>query len=49
LSPDNMKKVTAAATKIGLENGLAQVIEAKMPKHRLPPALPPPSPDGPRR
>jgi hypothetical protein len=49
LSPDNIKKVTAAATKIGLENGLAQVIEAKMPKHRLPPQAPPepPQPNGP--
>jgi hypothetical protein len=39
VSPDNVKKLTSAATKIGLENGLAQAIEAKMHKmqHQLPP------------
>jgi hypothetical protein len=39
ISPDNVTKLTSAATKIGLENGLAQAIEEKMPKvqHRLPP------------
>jgi hypothetical protein len=48
LSPENIKKLSSAATKIGLENGLAQVIEAKMPKrHRIAPATPPqpPRPD----
>jgi hypothetical protein len=38
ISPDNVKKITSAATKIGLENGLAQQIEAKM--KRLPGKLP---------
>jgi hypothetical protein len=33
VSPENVKKLTAAATKIGLENGLGKVIEAKL-KHR---------------
>jgi hypothetical protein len=32
VSPDNVKKLTSAATKIGLENGLAAAIEMKM-KH----------------
>lgn len=30
VSPENVKKLTAAATKVGLENGLAQAIESKM-------------------
>ena len=39
VSPENIKKFTSAATKIGLENGLAPMIEMKMRemKHRLPP------------
>jgi hypothetical protein len=39
VSPENVKKLTAAAARIGLENGLQQVIEAKMRDlpHRLPP------------
>lgn len=42
ISPENVKKLTSAATKIGLENGLAQVIEAKMSKrHHMAPATPP--------
>jgi hypothetical protein len=32
VSPENVKKLTSSATKIGLENGLAQVIEKKMSK-----------------
>jgi hypothetical protein len=32
VSPENVKKLTSAATKVGLENGLAQAIELKM-KH----------------
>lgn len=43
VSPDNVKELTSAATKIGLENGLAQAIEAKM--KRFPARLPtPPTP-----
>jgi hypothetical protein len=44
VSPENVKKLTSAAARIGLENGLQQVIEAKMRElpHRLPP------PEGPR-
>ena len=30
VSPENVKKLTSAATEIGLESGLAQAIEAKM-------------------
>ena len=30
VSPENVKKLTSAATKVGLENGLAQAIELKM-------------------
>jgi uncharacterized protein DUF4252 len=39
ISPENVKKLTTAATRIGLENGLAQQINEKMQKmnHRLPP------------
>jgi hypothetical protein len=51
VSPENVKKITSAAAKIGLENGLQQVLDAKMQKlrHRLPasPATPtPPTPPG---
>lgn len=44
VSPENVKKLTSAAAKIGLENGLQQVLEMKMRQlhHRLPP--PPPAP-----
>lgn len=44
VSPENVKKLTAAATKIGLENGLQRVLEMKMRQlhHRFPP--PPPAP-----
>jgi len=47
VSPENAKKLTSAAAKIGLENGLQQVIEMKMRemKHRLPP---PGAPEPPR-
>jgi hypothetical protein len=39
VSPENVKKLSSAAARIGLENGLQQVIEAKMRElpHRLPP------------
>jgi hypothetical protein len=39
ISPENVKKLTSAAARIGLENGLQQVIEDKMKElhHRLPP------------
>jgi hypothetical protein len=30
VSPENVKKLSAAATKIGLENGLLQVLEKEM-------------------
>jgi hypothetical protein len=30
VSPENIKKLTSAAAKIGLENGLQQVLETKM-------------------
>jgi hypothetical protein len=30
VSPENVKSITAAATKIGLDNGLGQVLEMKM-------------------
>jgi hypothetical protein len=40
VSPENAKKLTSAATKIGLENGLAQELEAKM--QRMRPRLAPP-------
>jgi len=30
VSPKNVKKLTSAATKVGLENGLAQMIESQM-------------------
>jgi hypothetical protein len=38
ISPENVKELTTAATKIGLENGLAEQINEKMQKmnHRLP-------------
>jgi hypothetical protein len=41
VSPENAKKLTTAAARIGLENGLAQMIEIKMTemKHRLPPPV----------
>jgi hypothetical protein len=41
VSPENAKKLTTAAARIGLENGLGQVIEMKMRevKHRLPPPV----------
>jgi hypothetical protein len=45
VSPENVKQLTAAATKIGLENGLAQVIEAELRKHqRFHPPTPPEPP-----
>jgi hypothetical protein len=39
VSPENAKKLTTAAARIGLENGLAQMIEMKFREiqHRLPP------------
>jgi hypothetical protein len=41
VSPENAKKLSTAAARIGLENGLAQMIEMKMTevKHRLPPPV----------
>ncbi|MCA9229969.1 MAG: DUF4252 domain-containing protein [Planctomycetales bacterium] len=33
VSPENVKKLTAAATKIGLENGLREEIERKLMRH----------------
>ena len=41
VSPENAKKLTTAAARIGLENGLAQMIEMKMREihHRLPPPV----------
>ncbi len=33
ISPENVKNLTAAATKIGLENGLRDVIERKLNRH----------------
>jgi len=43
-SPENVKKLTSAAAKIGLENGLQQVIEAKMRQlqRHMPPDAPRP-------
>jgi hypothetical protein len=40
VSPENVQKLTAAAATIGLENGLPQVLDAKLPRlrHRLAPA-----------
>jgi hypothetical protein len=52
ISPDNVKKLTSAATKIGLENGLREELEAKFRKLRGPhaPELPsPPRPPQPPR
>ena len=46
ISPENVKKLTSAATKIGLENGLAQIIEAKMSKRH--PHAPVAAPEPPR-
>jgi hypothetical protein len=45
ISPENIKKLTSAAAKIGLENGLQQLLEVKMRemKHRLPPPQSAPS------
>lgn len=45
VSPENVKKLTSAAAKIGLENGLQQILDAKMSKlrHRLPPPSSDPS------
>jgi hypothetical protein len=39
ISPENVKKLTSAATRIGLENGLAEAINQQMRRmnHRLPP------------
>lgn len=49
ISPDNIKKLTAAATKIGLENGLRQELEAHMKHlHRHAPPEPPKPPREPR-
>jgi hypothetical protein len=53
LSPENVKKLTSAATKVGLENGLGQVIEAKMREAKMhhshqswPPSPPAPEQNG---
>jgi hypothetical protein len=42
VSPENVKKLTSAAAKIGLENGLQQVLDRKI--HNLKRRLPPPTP-----
>lgn len=39
ISPENVKKLTSAATKIGLENGLGRVIELKMDKMKRMPGV----------
>jgi hypothetical protein len=44
ISPDNMKKLTAAATKSGLQAGLGQALEAKLSKLHPPAAPQPPEP-----
>jgi uncharacterized protein DUF4252 len=49
ISPDNVKNLTSAATKIGLDNNLQQVIEMKFRKvHGPMPASPPNAPRAPR-
>lgn len=49
ISPDNVKSLTAAATKIGLENGLLKEIEVKFGQARGPkPPAPPRAPAPPR-
>jgi Domain of unknown function (DUF4252) len=42
ISPENVKKLTSAATKVGLENGLQQVLEQKMRElnRQMPPGRP---------
>jgi hypothetical protein len=45
VSPENIKKLSSAAARIGLENGLQQILETQM--HRLPGRLPPPAPSAP--
>jgi hypothetical protein len=42
VSPENVKKLTSAAARIGLENGLQQFLETQM--RQLPGRLPPPPP-----
>ena len=51
ISPANVKKLTAAAAKVGLENGLQQVLESKMRElhHKMPPPSPPRAPREPER
>ena len=50
VSPENIKKLTAAATKIGLENGLRQELEAHMKHlHRHAPPEPPKPPREPHK
>jgi hypothetical protein len=44
VSPENVKKLTSAATTIGLENGLKQAIEMKMQKLHPPAPPQPPQP-----
>jgi uncharacterized protein DUF4252 len=48
LSPENVKNLTSAATKIGLDNGLAQEIENKFRKMRGRMGPPPQAPQPPR-
>src|SRR5882757_8285303 len=49
ISPDNVKSLTSAATKIGLDNNLEQMIEMKFRKGHGPmPPLPPNAPRPPR-
>ena len=47
VSPANVKKLTSAAAKVGLENGLQQMLDLKMQKlrHRLPTPTPAAGPD----
>jgi Domain of unknown function (DUF4252) len=52
ISPDNVKNLTSAATKIGLDNGLLRELEMKFRDARgpmSPPPLPPKSPQPPRQ
>jgi hypothetical protein len=49
LSPENIKQLISAATKIGLENGLAQAIEAKMGRGPGHPPVEPPQPPQPTK
>jgi hypothetical protein len=47
ISPDNVRSLTAAATKIGLDNGLQKEIERKFREMKFQPAAPQPPPEAP--